>query len=142
MGSLKFVSAQVSEKCVAQFEEAVVEDIIDEVCFDDFGFNNLFGPANMVDPKERRRRILTEKAFMEKHPNFHLVHHVKAPRGSHESMPLELVKEESLYDSWGNLIMNALNEEEPEFDRGISLVNGSFQANWTAKLLPAAFIFE
>ncbi|GKV46231.1 hypothetical protein SLEP1_g53230 [Rubroshorea leprosula] len=138
--------ALVSEKCVAQFEEVIVEDIIDEVCSDDeeyyFGFNNLFGSANMVDPKETRRRILVERAFMEKQPNFHLVHHVKAPMDSHESMSLELVKEESLCDSWGNLTMNALDEEESEFDTGISLVSGSFQANWTAKLLPAAFIFE
>ncbi|GKV08897.1 hypothetical protein SLEP1_g20468 [Rubroshorea leprosula] len=130
MGSLKFVSAQVSEKCVAQFEEAIVEDITNEVCSDDeedyFGFNNLFGSANMVDPKERRRRILVERAFMEKHPNLHLVHHAKAPMGSYESVPLESAKEESLCDSWGNLIMNALDEEELEFDRGISLVNGSF----------------
>ncbi|GKV42865.1 hypothetical protein SLEP1_g50228 [Rubroshorea leprosula] len=136
--------ALVSEKCIAQFEEVV--DITDEVCSDDeedyFSFNNLFGPANMADPKERWGRILAEKTFMEKHPNFHLVHHAKAPMGSHESMPLESVKEESLCDSWGNLIMNALDEEKPKFDKGISLVNESFQANWTTKLLPAAFIFE
>ncbi|GKV35184.1 hypothetical protein SLEP1_g43486 [Rubroshorea leprosula] len=144
MGSLKFVFTQVSEKCIAQFEEVV--DIINEVCSDNkedyFGFNNLFGSANMADPKERWRGILAERTFMEKHPNFHLVHHVKAPMGSHESMPLESMKEESLCDSWGNLTMNALDEEEPEFDEGISLVNGSFQANWTAELLPATFIFE
>ncbi|GKV11286.1 hypothetical protein SLEP1_g22551 [Rubroshorea leprosula] len=103
----------------AKFEEVVVEDITDEVCFDDeensFGFNNLFGPAKMTDPKERWRRILVERAFMEKHPNFHLVHHVKALVGSYES-----VKEESLCDLWGNLTINALNEEQLEFDRAIS----------------------
>ncbi|GKV34049.1 hypothetical protein SLEP1_g42472 [Rubroshorea leprosula] len=56
----------------AKFEEVVVEDITDEVCFDDeediFGFNNLFGLAKMTDPKERWRKMLAEKAFMEKHP--------------------------------------------------------------------------
>ncbi|GKU89650.1 hypothetical protein SLEP1_g3764 [Rubroshorea leprosula] len=86
----------------AKFEEVVVEDITDEVCSDDeednFGFNNLFRPANMTNPEERWRRTLAEKAFMEKHPNFHLVHHVKTPMGSHESVLLETVKEESLYD--------------------------------------------
>ncbi|GKV44628.1 hypothetical protein SLEP1_g51790 [Rubroshorea leprosula] len=49
----------------AKFEEVVVEDITDEVCFDDeensFGFNNLIGPANMTDPKERWRRMLAER---------------------------------------------------------------------------------
>ncbi|GKV11352.1 hypothetical protein SLEP1_g22616 [Rubroshorea leprosula] len=113
----------------AKFEEVVVEDITDEVYYDDeedyFGFNNLFGRANMADSKERWRRILAERIFMKKHPNFHLVHHAKAPMGSHKSMPLESVKEESLCDLWGNLTRNALNEEELEFDRGISLVNGS-----------------
>ncbi|GKV20634.1 hypothetical protein SLEP1_g30732 [Rubroshorea leprosula] len=34
MRSLKFVSAQVSEKCIAQFEEVVVEDITDEIYSD------------------------------------------------------------------------------------------------------------
>ncbi|GKU94990.1 hypothetical protein SLEP1_g8408 [Rubroshorea leprosula] len=46
----------------AKFEDVVVEDITDEVCSDDeednFGFNSLFGPANMTYPKERGRRIL------------------------------------------------------------------------------------
>ncbi|GKV34375.1 hypothetical protein SLEP1_g42752 [Rubroshorea leprosula] len=130
----------------AKFEEVVVEDITDEVCSDDeedsFGFNNLFGLANMTDPKERWRRMLAERAFMEKHPNFQLIHHAKAPMGSHESVLLETVKEESLCDSWGNLTINALDEEGLEFDRGISLVNGSSQANWAAKLLPVAFISE
>ncbi|GKU93223.1 hypothetical protein SLEP1_g6831 [Rubroshorea leprosula] len=130
----------------AKFEEVVVEDITDEVCSDDeedsFGFNNLFGPANMTDPKERWRRMLIERAFMEKHPNFHLVHHAKAPMGSHELVLLETVKEESLCDSGGNLTINALDEEELEFDKGISLVNESSQANWIVELLPAAFISE
>ncbi|GKV31553.1 hypothetical protein SLEP1_g40232 [Rubroshorea leprosula] len=81
-------------------------------------------------------------AFMEKHPNFHLVHHAKTPMETHESVLLETVKEESLCDSWGNLTINALDEEKLEFDRGISRVNGSSQANWIAELLPAAFISE
>ncbi|GKU89512.1 hypothetical protein SLEP1_g3641 [Rubroshorea leprosula] len=110
------------------YEEAVVEDITDEVCSDDeedgFGFNNLFEPAKMTDPKERWRRMLFERAFMEKHPNFHLV---QASMGTHESVLLEIVKEESLCDSWGNLTINALDEEKLEFDRGISLVNGNSQ---------------
>ncbi|GKV34732.1 hypothetical protein SLEP1_g43078 [Rubroshorea leprosula] len=130
----------------AKYEEVVVEDITDEVCSNDeedsFGFNNLFGPTNMTDPKERWRRMLAKKAFMEKHPNFHLAHHAKAPMGTHESILLETVKEESLCDSWENLTINALDEEELEFDRGISLINGSSQANWTAELLPATFISE
>ncbi|GKV34053.1 hypothetical protein SLEP1_g42476 [Rubroshorea leprosula] len=113
----------------AKFEEVVVEDVTDEISSDDeedsSGFNDLFGLANMTDPKERWRRMLVERAFMEKHPNFHLVHHAKAPMGSHESVPLETVKEKSLCDSWGNLTINALDEEELEFDKGISLVNGS-----------------
>ncbi|GKV11482.1 hypothetical protein SLEP1_g22739 [Rubroshorea leprosula] len=146
MGFLKFVSAQVSEKCIAQFEDMGVEHITDKVCFDDeedyFGFNNLFGLANIANLKEKWRRILAERAFMEKHLDFHLVHYAKAPMGSHESMPFESMKEESLCDSWGNLTMNALDEEKPKFDRGISLVNESSQANWTAKLLPVAFIPE
>ncbi|GKV50741.1 hypothetical protein SLEP1_g57439 [Rubroshorea leprosula] len=128
----------------ARFEEVLVEEITDEVCSDDeedsFGFNNLFGLANMTDPKERWRRMLTERAFMEKHPNFQLIHHAIAPMDPHESMLLETVKEESLCDLWGNLTINALNEEGLEFDRGISLVNGSSQANWAAELLPVAFI--
>ncbi|GKV38839.1 hypothetical protein SLEP1_g46704 [Rubroshorea leprosula] len=130
----------------AKSEEVVVEDITNEVCSDDeedsFGFNNLFGLANMTDPKERWRRMLAERAFMEKHPNFQLVHHAKALVGPHESVLLETVKEESLCDSWGNLTINALDEEGLEFDRGISLVNGSSQANWAAELLPVAFISE
>ncbi|GKV32497.1 hypothetical protein SLEP1_g41097 [Rubroshorea leprosula] len=146
MRSLKFMSAQESEKCIAQFEEVAVDDITDEICSDDeedyFGFNNLFGPTNMTDPKERWRRMLAEKAFMEGHPNFHLVHHAKAPVGSHESMLLGTREEESLCDSWRNLTINALDEEELEFDMGVSLVNGSFRANWIAKLFPAAFISE
>ncbi|GKV48797.1 hypothetical protein SLEP1_g55589 [Rubroshorea leprosula] len=112
------------------FKEVAVDDITDEVCFDDeedyFGFNNLFGPANMIDSKERWRRMLAEKASMEKHPSFHLVHHAKAPMGSHESMLLGTREEESLCDSLRNLTINALDEEELEFDKGVSLVNGSF----------------
>ncbi|GKV46606.1 hypothetical protein SLEP1_g53580 [Rubroshorea leprosula] len=77
----------------ARFEEVVVEDITDEVCSDDeedsFGFNNLFGPANMTDPKERWRRMLAERAFMEKHPNFQLIHNAKAPMDPHEPVLLE-----------------------------------------------------
>ncbi|GKV53026.1 hypothetical protein SLEP1_g59575 [Rubroshorea leprosula] len=140
MGSLKFMSAQESEKCIAQFKEVAVDDSTDEICSDDeedyFGLNNLFGSANMTDPKERWRRMLAERAFMEKHPNFQLIHHAKAPMDPHESVLLETVKEESLCDSWGNLTINALDEEGLEFDRGISLVNGSSQANWAAELLP------
>ncbi|GKV20630.1 hypothetical protein SLEP1_g30728 [Rubroshorea leprosula] len=34
MRSLKFMSAQVSERCIAQFEEVVVEDITDEIYSD------------------------------------------------------------------------------------------------------------
>ncbi|GKV43085.1 hypothetical protein SLEP1_g50423 [Rubroshorea leprosula] len=124
----------------AKFEEVVVEDITDEVCSDDeednFGFNNLFGLANMTDPKERWRRMLTERASMEKHPNLQLIHHAKAPMDPHESVLLETVKEESLCDSWGNLTINALDEEGLEFDRGISHANGSSQANWATELLP------
>ncbi|GKU90956.1 hypothetical protein SLEP1_g4893 [Rubroshorea leprosula] len=146
MGSLKFMSVQESEKCIAQFKEVAVDDITDEICSDDeedyFGLNNLFGSANMTDPKERWRRMLVERVFMEEHPNFHLVHHVKAPVGSHESMLLGTREEESLCDSWRNLTINALDEEKPEFDKGVSLVNGSFQANWTTELLSAAFISE
>ncbi|GKV46141.1 hypothetical protein SLEP1_g53148 [Rubroshorea leprosula] len=128
------------------FEEVVVKDITNEVSSDDeedsFGFNNLFGLANMTDPKERWRRMLVERIFMENHPNFQLIHHAKAPMGSHESVPLKTVKVESLCDSWGNLTINALDEKKLEFDRGISLVNGSSQANWLAKLLLVAFISE
>ncbi|GKV25036.1 hypothetical protein SLEP1_g34544 [Rubroshorea leprosula] len=85
---------------------------------------------------------ITDEAFMEKHPNFHLVHHAKALMGTHEFVLLETVKEESLCDLWGNLTINALDEKELEFDRGISLVNGSSQANWIAELLLVAFISE
>ncbi|GKV11574.1 hypothetical protein SLEP1_g22822 [Rubroshorea leprosula] len=57
MGSLKFMSAQESEKCIAQFKEVVEDDITDEVySYDEedyFGFNNLFGLANMTNLKER-----------------------------------------------------------------------------------------
>ncbi|GKV44464.1 hypothetical protein SLEP1_g51648 [Rubroshorea leprosula] len=130
----------------ARFEEVVVEEITDEVYSDDeedsFGFNNLFGLANMTDPKERWRRMLVERAFIEKHPNFQLIHHANAPMDPHESVLLETVKEESLCDSWGNLTINALDDEGLEFDRGISLVNGSSQANWAAELFPVAFISD
>ncbi|GKV11518.1 hypothetical protein SLEP1_g22771 [Rubroshorea leprosula] len=129
-----------------KFKEMAEDDITNEVCSDDeedyFGFNNLFEPTNMIDPKERWRRMLVERASMEKHPNFHLVHHAKAPMGSHESMLLGIREEESLCDSWRNLTINGLDKEQLKFDRGVSLVNGSFQANWTAELLPATFIFE
>ncbi|GKU96125.1 hypothetical protein SLEP1_g9395 [Rubroshorea leprosula] len=117
----------------ALFKEVAVDDIIDEVYSDHeedyFGFNNLFGPANMTDSRERWKRMLVERASIENHPSFHLVHHVKAPMGSHESMLLGIREEESLCDSWRNLTINALDEEELEFNRGVSLINGSFQAN-------------